>query len=155
MQAAYGPRFTLGIGRGVVSSTVRDATRATAYDALEDYVGIVRALWRGERVDYEGPAGRFDGMRMEDRHDGPDPEIWFGTFGMPKGAATSAACMDGVLLIPNLTVAATRAAVGRIRAACEKIDRDPGTVRIAQCVVTAPDLDDTETRQICHARALT
>ena len=155
MQAAYGPRFILGLGRGVPDSTVRGSDRAGPYDALEDYVGIIRALWRGELVDYEGPAGSFAGMRMEDRHDGPDPEIWFGTFGMPKGARTSARVMDGVVLIPNLTPDATRACVERLRQACEHAGRDPASLRIAASLVTAPELGDTETREICHARALT
>jgi len=157
MQAAYGPRFVLGLGLGgggadtIVDGQIRTAT----YPALHDYVGIIRALWRGEKVDYAGPAGTFTGMRMDDRHDGPDPEIWYGTFGMDKGAQLSAQCMDGVLLIPNLTPDATHAAVLRIRAACERVGRDPATLRIAQSVVTAAELGDVETRQLCHARALT
>jgi alkanesulfonate monooxygenase SsuD/methylene tetrahydromethanopterin reductase-like flavin-dependent oxidoreductase (luciferase family) len=63
--------------------------------------------------------------------------------------------MDGVLLVPNLTPRATRAAIDRIHRECELIERDPASIRIAQCVITAPDLDDTETRQLAHARALT
>lgn len=157
MQAAYGPRFVLGLGLGAggADTIVNGKIRSASYPALRDYVGIIRALWRGDKVDYDGPAGTFSAMRMDDRHDGPDPEIWYGTFGLPKGAELSAACMDGVLLIPNLTPEATRASVARIRAACERVGRDPATFRIAQSVVTAPELDDTETRQICHARALT
>lgn len=156
MNAAYGPRFVLGLGRGDGGAIgARTGLRKYANRATEDYVGIIRALWRGETVDYDGPAGEFGGLRMDDRHDGPDPEIWYGTFGMPRGATTAARCMDGVLLIPNLTPEATHASVLRLREACEKEGRDPASLRIAQCVITAPELDDTETRQLCHARALT
>jgi probable F420-dependent oxidoreductase len=144
MQAAYGPRFVLGLGRGGGGGAGYE--HRNSFRALEEYVGTVRALWRGETV---------DGLRMDDRHEGPDPEVWFGTFGLPRGARTAARCMDGVLLIPNLTPDATRAAVERLRAACEVEGRDPASLRIAQCVVTAPDLGEVETRQICHARALT
>lgn len=144
MQAAYGPRFVLGLGRGGGGGAGYE--HRGGFGALEDYVRTVRALWRGETV---------DGLRMDDRHEGPDPEIWFGTFGMPRGAKTAARVMDGVLLIPNLTPSATAASVAGLRSECEVIGRDPATLRIAQCVVTAPELDDVETRQICHARALT
>lgn len=156
MNAAYGSRFVLGLGRGDGGAIgERTGLRKFAYKATEDYVDIIRRLWRGETVDYDGPAGVFGGLKMDDRHDGPDPGIWFGTFGMPRGAMTAAHCMDGVLLIPNLTPEATQAAVTRLREACERTDRDPETLRIAQCVITAPELDEVETRQLCHARALT
>ena len=141
MQAAYGPRFVLGLGLGgggadtIVDGKIRTAT----YPALRDYVGIIRALWRGEKVDYAGPAGTFTGMRMDDRHEGPDPEIWHGMFGMEKGAQLSAQCMDGVLLIPNLTPEATHASVVRIRAACERAGRDPATLRIRRVWLPRPN----------------
>jgi alkanesulfonate monooxygenase SsuD/methylene tetrahydromethanopterin reductase-like flavin-dependent oxidoreductase (luciferase family) len=76
-------------------------------------------------------------------------------FGLPAGAQTAAACMDGVLLVPNMTPDATRAAVTRLRSGCERIERDPDSLRISQCMITAPELDDLETRQIAHARAFT
>lgn len=157
MQAAYGPRFVLGLGLGGggADTIVNGKIRSASYSALRDYVGIIRALWRGEKVEYDGPAGTFAPMCMDDRHDGPDPEIWYGSFGMERGARLSAECMDGVLLIPNLTPDATYESVVRIRTACERAGRDPATLRIAQSVVTAPQLSDVETRQICHARALT
>lgn len=153
MQAAYGPRFVLGLGRGGGGGAGYE--HQNGFRALEDYVRIVRRLWAGEQVDYDGPAGSFTRLKMDDRHDGPDPQVWFGTFGLPRGAMAAARVMDGVLLIPNLTPEATYDAVQRFRKACEAVDRDPATLRIAQCLVTAPELDDTETRQICHARALT
>lgn len=156
MQAAYGPRFVLGLGRGDGGAiSARSGLKRFAYQSLEDYVEIIRRLWRGETVDYSGPAGEFGGLRMDDRHDGPDPEIWFGTFGTPRAAKTAARSMDGVLLIPNLTPEATSASVQRLRQACTDIGRDADSLRIAQCVITAPELDDIETRELCHARALT
>src|SRR6185295_14643834 len=50
---------------------------------------------------------------------------------------------------------ATESIVGRLRAECERIDRDPASLRICQSVITAPDLDELETRTLAHARAVT
>ncbi|MEZ0365801.1 TIGR03857 family LLM class F420-dependent oxidoreductase [Mycobacterium sp. pUA109] len=155
MHGAYGPRFVLGLGRGDNDVMRGLGMWAANFDALRDYVSIVRRLWDGETVSYDGPAGHYPKLALPDLHDGPHPQIWFGTFGLPKAAQVVAECMDGILLVPNMTPDATRAAVQRLREACERIGRDPATLRIAQCVVTAPELDDIETRQIVHARALT
>jgi alkanesulfonate monooxygenase SsuD/methylene tetrahydromethanopterin reductase-like flavin-dependent oxidoreductase (luciferase family) len=62
---------------------------------------------------------------------------------------------DGVLLVPMMTPEAVREAVERIHQECERIDRDPASIRIAALVVTAPDMDDFETRAIAHGRAVT
>lgn len=140
MQAAYGPRFVLGLGRGGGGGGGGGAgyEHQNGFRALEDYVRIVRRLWAGDQVDYDGPAGSFTRLKIDDRHDGPDPQVWFGTFGLPRAAKTAARVMDGVLLIPNLTPEATHKAVRRLREVCEAEDRDPATLRIAQCLVTAP-----------------
>lgn len=155
MHAAYGPRFVLGLGRGDNDVMRGLGMWAANFTALADYVSIIRRLWEGEAVSYDGPAGTYPKLALPDLHDGPHPQIWFGTFGLPKAAETAAKCMDGVLLVPNMTPDATRESVTRIRAACERIGRDPASIRIAQCVVTAPELSETETREIVHARALT
>lgn len=155
MHATFGPRFILGLGRGDDSVYAGTGLRAFGFDAIVDYVNIIRGLWRGETVSYHGPAGSYERLAMGDRHDGPDPEIWFGSFGLPKGADAAARAFDGVLLPPNMTPAATHASVVRIREACERLGRDPASIRIAQCVITAPELDELETRQLAHGRAVT
>lgn len=155
LHAAFGPRFVLGLGRGDDSVYKGTGLRAFGFDAIVDYVDIVRRLWRGETVSYHGPAGSYERLAMGDRHDGPDPEIWFGSFGLPKAAEAAARAFDGVLLVPNMTSEATHASVTRIRQACERIGRDPASIRIAQCVITAPELGDLETRQVAHGRAVT
>lgn len=155
MHACFGPRFVLGLGRGDHSYLRSEGLRTQGFDGLCDYVDIVRRLWAGEAVTYDGPAGRYDGIKLGDVYVGQQPKVWYGTFALPKGAAAIARSFDGVLLPPVLTPAATAAAVQRIREACERIDRDPATVRVCQCVITAPSLSDAETRALAHARAVT
>lgn len=155
MQATFGPRFVLGMGRGDTGTYKGTGMAASGGDVLVDYIDIVRRLWQGETVDYDGPLGRYPRLVLADRHEGPDPEIWFGSFGLPLGAKVAARSFDGVLLPPSMTPEATAGSVARIRTACEQIGRNPASIRIAQCVTTAPDLDDLETRQIAHGRAVT
>jgi probable F420-dependent oxidoreductase len=155
MHACYGPRLVIGLGRGDNDVFKGMGLRAYSFDGFMDYVDIVRRLWAGEQVSYDGPAGTFGALALGDRHDGPDPLLWYGTFALPRGAAAAAQRFDGVLMPPTMTPDATAASVARLRDACERIDRDPATLRIAQCVITAPELDEIEMRQIVHARSLT
>jgi 5,10-methylenetetrahydromethanopterin reductase len=155
MHACYGPRFVLGLGRGDDGYLRGTGVGIASYPFMHDYYDIIRRLWRGEKVTYEGPVGKFDGMSFAETYHGPDPELWFAGFGLPKGAKLIAEHCDGVLLPPIITPGAVADAVGRIRAECERIDRDPDSVRIAALVVTAPDMDDFETRAIAHGRAVT
>jgi len=154
MQACHGPRFVLGLGMGESAIFPSMGIDIPTYKAMADYVDIVRRLWRGETVSYEGPVGSFPALAFSDRYEGPPPPIWLGTFARPRGARLAAESFDGVVLPTMLTVQATRRAVERLREACERADRDPATLHIAQGVVTAPDLDDNETRSLAHARAV-
>jgi probable F420-dependent oxidoreductase len=155
MHACYGPRFVLGLGRGDDGYFRGTGIRMASYPYMNDYLDIIRRLWKGEEVTYEGPVGKFDRMSFAETYHGPSPELWFAGFAMPKGARLIAEHCDGVLLPPMLTPAAVADAVRRIRAECERIGRDPDSVRVAALVVTAPDMDDFETRAIAHGRAVT
>jgi probable F420-dependent oxidoreductase len=154
MQACFGPRLTICLGLGDDEIFGRMGLRKAKYRDMIEYAELYRALWRGETVSYMGQSGDFDGFSMSETYDGPAPELWLASFANPRGAETIAAAYDGVLLPPILTPRATAAAVERIRAACERIDRDPDEVRICQSVVTAPDLDDEEARALAHGRAV-
>lgn len=155
MHAAFGPRFILGLGRGDHAYLRHEGLRTAGFDSIVDYVGILRRLWAGETVTYDGPAGTYAGIKLGDVYEGPAPQVWYGTFGLPKAAAAVAQAFDGVILPSMMTPDATAASVARLREACERIDRDPASLRIVQCVVTAPDLSETETRALAHARAVT
>ncbi len=155
LQATFGPRFVLGLGRGNPGWLTGAGLEMTSYAGLADYVDVLRRLWRGERVAYSGPLGDFPHLQLEDVGGLPAPPVWFGTLGQPRAARTAAACFDGVLLPPVFTPEATESIVARLHTECERIDRDPATLRICQSVITAPDLDEAETRALAHARAVT
>ena len=154
MQACHGNRFTLGLGRGTNSIWRDMGLRMSTYRELGDYVDILRQLWRGETVSYEGPLGSFPALAFSETVPAAPPPVWFGTFAKDRGAQLLARNFDGVILPPVLNPEATAKAVERIRLACEKVERDPAEIRVVQAVITAPDLDDTETRSLAHGRAV-
>jgi probable F420-dependent oxidoreductase len=155
LQATFGPRFVLGLGRGNTGWLSGAGLDMTTYAGLTDYVDILRRLWRGESVKYKGPLGEFSHLQLEDADNLEPPPVWFGTLGQPAGARAAAASFDGVLLPPVFTPSATASIVARLHTECDRIGRDPASLRICQSVITAPDLDDTETRALAHARAVT
>jgi probable F420-dependent oxidoreductase len=155
MQACYGERFILGLGRGEDAYFKGTGIRQASFDYMHDYIRILRKLWAGDRVIYDGPVGSFDGMNFAETYHGAAPPVWFAGFAHSKGAKLIAEDCDGVLLIPMMTPQAVSDAVGRIRDACHKVSRDPSEIRICVPVITAPDMDDFETRAIAHGRAVT
>jgi 5,10-methylenetetrahydromethanopterin reductase len=154
MHACYGPRLVICLGLGDDAIFRRMGVKKARYKEMIEYARMYRALWRGESVSYSGQSGDFENFSFSERYDGPEPELWLGSFGNPKGAETIAAAFDGVILPPIFTPSATAAAVVRIREACEQIGRDPASVQICQSVVTAPDLDPQEARQLAHGRTV-
>lgn len=155
MHACYGPRLDLCLGLGDDAIFRHMGLRKAAYSEMVEYARLYRELWEGRTVSYAGQSGAFDGFSFSNVYDGGEhPRLWLASFANPKGAQTIAAAYDGVVLPPIFTPRATAAAVGRIRIACERVDRDPDDVRIVQAVVTAPDLDEEEARQLAHGRTV-
>lgn len=155
MQACYGERFNMGLGRGDNGYFKGSGIEMATFRQMYDYVDILRDLWDGKHVSYDGPVGTFEDLSFAETYHGAPPPIWFGGFCGPKGAAFAAAKSDGVLLIPMMNPTAVAAAKRRIVDACERVGRDPDDIRIAALVVTAPYLDDFEARAISSGRMVT
>ena len=116
LHSAFGPRFTLGLGRSSPEHTRSANMQAISFEALVDYAEICRRLWRGEWVDYDGPAGSYNGLHMADTYDGPSPAIYSVNLGGPKASrVASSGKFDGVFLQPFLTTEAVRTSVEWIR----------------------------------------
>ncbi len=154
MQAAYGHRFFLGLGRSSGPYLQGQSMEEFGYQAFEDYCGIVRRLLKGETVSYDGPAGHYEALRTVDACPPPLPEVWTSTLGGPRASKVAARAGDGVLLAPFLTVDAVATAARTIRAERERVGLDP-SVTICHPIVVAPELDGDYTRAISAARFLT
>jgi 5,10-methylenetetrahydromethanopterin reductase len=163
MQAAYGERTVLGLGRGhtVWMETLGLANQPGALGkmyslkAFADYIEIIRKLWRGEHVDYDGPAGKYEGIFMADPPACAPPPIWWGLMGGPKAAKMAATVADGAVMLDLITPEAVARTAQIIRAERERAGLDPATFRLAVGVITTPDFDDVGVLNQTAARLLT
>jgi 5,10-methylenetetrahydromethanopterin reductase len=154
MQATFGDRFALGLTRGVTSWLAGVGVQANNLSRFENYVRMVKQLWAGEKVSYDSHLGTVD-LEFVDKLGGPPPPVYWGTFGNEKAVEVAARTMDGVALVPFFTVEAVARTVTALRNECERIGRDPHSLRIIHCIVTAPDLHPDEELAIVGGRAVT
>ena len=155
MRSIYGPRFILGLGRSDAGHLKDQGMREASYQDLEEYARMIRQLWAGDTVTYDGPMGDFGTMRMADTPAEPHPQIWSVMLGGPKACRTAARFADGVVLTPFLTPEAVGRAVGWIRDERERLDLDPDGIEICHPLVSTPEFDETETLDRTAARFVT
>jgi probable F420-dependent oxidoreductase len=153
VQSLTGGRFRLGVGRSVAPLWRSLGLPNMTSEVLVDSADIVRRLCRGEKVSYDGPAGRLR-ARLGDVPDVAPPPILLAAIG-PKTLELAGCHFDGVILHPFLTVDGVRRSAERVRAAAEATGRDPHDVRICATVVVAPDLAEDEQVEVVAARAVT
>jgi probable F420-dependent oxidoreductase len=153
MQALTGGRFRLGVGRSVAPLWRSLGLPNMTSEVLVDSADIVRRLCRGERVSYDGPAGRLR-TRLGDVPDVAPPPILLAAIG-PKTLELAGRHFDGAILHPFLTVDGVRRSAERVRAAAEATGRDPQEVRVCATVVVGPDLAPEERVEVVAARAVT
>jgi probable F420-dependent oxidoreductase len=154
MQALSGDRFRLLLARGVASHLATLGSPPITFARLRDFIDLMRRLWAGEKVQYEGILGNFPAMELTDRYSGPTPEIAFTAIG-PKSLAFAGEMCDGVLLHPFLSIEGVAKSVKIVRGAAEKAGRDPNSVRIYHNIVVAPDLAKEEEDAVVGGRAIT
>jgi 5,10-methylenetetrahydromethanopterin reductase len=147
-------RFVLGIGRSVDAMWDAVGLPRSTNASIVDHADIFRRLCRGEKVRYDGPAGKYPSLRLNDIPDQPVPPLVFAAIG-PKGLALAGRHFDGVLLHPFLTPAAVRLSVEIVRDAERAADRPSGSVRVYATVVVACELFAEEELAVVGARAVT
>lgn len=154
LQSITGDGFSLVLARASEQFFKGFGAPSLTLAYLRDSIDIYRRLWRGEALDYDGPVGRFEGLKITDLYDGPPPPIIFTAMG-PKALDLAGSHCDGVLLHPFLTPDAVGRSAVAVRSAAEKAGRDPASVRIVANVVVAPDLPRDEEDAIVAGRAVT
>jgi probable F420-dependent oxidoreductase len=152
LQALSDGRFVLGLGRSAPWRWEAYGVPAPTNAGLTDTAGILRRLWAGESVTYDGPAGSFPELRLPQRPAAPPPPLLLAAIG-PKTLAVAGRSYDGVVLHPCLTPQAVTRSIATVRAAAQAAGRDPGSVRCCATVLVAPDRDALEAGQTVAARA--
>lgn len=153
LQALSANRFVLGFGRSVAFLWKNLGVPVPVNVAMADYAKILRSLWAGETVSYDGPAGRYPNMRMPELPEVPPPLI-LAAIG-PKTLALAGQHFDGAVLHPFLTPDGVARSVAVVRKAAEEAGRDPAAVKIYTEVVVAPDAGEAEIVAAVRIRAVT
>jgi probable F420-dependent oxidoreductase len=153
-QALSGGRFVLGVGRSVDAMWAAVGLPRSTNASIVDHADIFRRLCCGEKVRYDGPAGKYPSLRLNDLPDQPVPPLVFAAIGR-KGLALAGRHFDGVLLHPFLTPSAVRQSVRHVRDAERAAGRPPGSVRVYATVVVACELPPEEELAVVGARAVT
>jgi probable F420-dependent oxidoreductase len=143
-----GGRLTVGVGLGradpVGTSLGFPADRRVR--RLEEGLRIMRALWSGDDVSFDGELFRFDGVTLGPKPARPPgPPVWFGA-GAPQALRRAARLGDGWMGAGSSSLAAFAEQVGILRDALHERDRDPGAFPIAKRVYLA--VEDTEARAL-------
>ena len=140
MAKLTGDRFALGIGRGTDSFADATGTPRLTFQIMEDYIGLLRSLWRGEAIRYDGPLGRMNGVRLGVDLPTPPPII---VAAMGEKTMTWAGRVADAVLFNSLwTPAAVERSAKLVRQGAEEAGRDPASVRIWTILVTACDVPE-------------
>ncbi|HEY2330595.1 MAG TPA: TIGR03857 family LLM class F420-dependent oxidoreductase [Acidimicrobiales bacterium] len=139
LQALSNERFALGVGRSAMWRWNNYGAPAPTLASLGDDATILRRLWAGETVTYDGPAGRYPLLRLAQHSPLAPPPVLLAAVG-PNTLALAGRAFDGVILHPFLTPDAVARSVAIVRDAAVASGRDPDGLRCYATVVVAPDL---------------
>jgi probable F420-dependent oxidoreductase len=152
LQALSEERFVLGLGRGTNRRWAGYGTTPPTLRSIEDAATILKRLWAGETVSYDGPAGRYPNLKLNQLTDVAPPPLLLAAVG-PRTLQLAGRSFDGVILHPFLTVTAVRRSVAIVRRAAVDAGRSPGAVRCYAAVVVAPGLHGEAARRAAGERA--
>src|SRR5690606_1893795 len=102
MQAISNNRFMLVLAKGVPSHLNDMGSPAITFQRLADFIPMLRSLWAGEAVHYEGILGRFPELVLTVRYVGAPPPIIMTAIGEKSLAFAGQHC-DGVLIQPSIS----------------------------------------------------
>lgn len=138
MHKLTGGRFSLGLGRGIgVLFDLYGLARLKTAE-IEDFVGLMRRLWRGEMVmGHDGPAGRYPFLSLGSEFAEHIP-MTFTAFAQ-NSLRLGGRAFDAVVLHTFFTDETTARCVRTVKRAAEEAGRDPARVRVWSCFATVGD----------------
>lgn len=151
LQALTNGRFVLGFGRSAAWRWQQYGLPAPTLATLSDMANILRRLWKGETVTYDGPAGRFPELRLPQRTTWAPPPLLLAAVG-PRTLELAGSVFDGVMLHPFLTPDAVARSANLVRSAAQAAGRDPSSIRVYATVVVSSDSSAITSGQVVGAR---
>ena len=151
LQVLSKERFWFGFGRSASWRWRMYGYPPPTLQSMGDTAGILRRLWAGETVSYDGPAGKFPELRLVDRASTRPPPMLLAAIG-PKTLALGGSHFDGVVLHPFLSADGVRRSFEIVRRAAENAGRDPASIRCVATVVVAPDMTAAQAAHAIRAR---
>ncbi len=138
MHFLTGGRFALGLGRGIDMMFDAFGLPKIKTAQMEDFVGIMKRLWRGETIiGHKGPAGSWPYLRLDPAFNEDIPAI-MSAFG-PNSLALAGRAFDGVILHTFFTDETLDRCVRTVKRSAEEAGRDPRSVRVWSCFATVGD----------------
>ncbi|HVW42624.1 MAG TPA: TIGR03857 family LLM class F420-dependent oxidoreductase [Amycolatopsis sp.] len=153
LQAITGGRLRIGFGRATPAKWANYGVTAPTLRSFADTATILRRLWAGETVSYDGPVGSYPKLRLEAIADVSPPDLLLAGVG-PRMLELAGRCYDGVILHPFLTPDAVRRSAAAARRARDGAGKDPSTFAVIAAVVIAPGSTPEEQTEIVERRAL-
>lgn len=146
MHRLVGGRFILGLGRGIAPIFDAYGIPRITTAQMEDFVGLMRRLWRGEMIlGHDGPAGSYPVLRLDPRFDEHIPMLLV-AFG-PHSLDLGGRLFDHVVLHTFFTDETLQRCVTSVKTAAEQAGRDPDDVTVWSCYATVGDHVDERLRR--------
>jgi len=144
-----GGRVTLGLGLGsfptipLIGHEIFPVEKTRPLRRMREYVRVVKAVWEGGKVDFDGEFFRVHNLTMGFKTERPVP-IFIASLS-PKTQAFAATIADGVILSPALNTAwGTERMIGNVR---RGEARRGGAVERASYMLTSLDPDSKRAAQ--------
>jgi probable F420-dependent oxidoreductase len=147
MQSLTDGRFVLGLGRGIPLQQDAFGMGRITTAQIEDFVGLMRRLFRGEVVvGHDGPAGAWPVLHLDATLDEHLP-MGLVAFG-PNSLQLAGRVFDEVVLHTFFTDETTARCVKTVKQAAERAGRDPAAVKVWSCFATVGDHIPDDKRQM-------
>jgi probable F420-dependent oxidoreductase len=126
-----GGRLALGLGAGWMAEEFeafgyRYGPVGERFTVLEETLEVLKRLFSGESVTYDGPNVTLREAVLRPAPDRPPP-LWVGGKGGPRLLRLAARLADGWNVVWRMSPDAYAGKVADVRAACEAVGRDPAT----------------------------
>jgi len=154
-----GGRVELGIGAGWYEAEhtaygVPFPSVQERFDRLEEQLAVITGLWRtppGERFSYAGRHYTLaDSPALPKPTQSPHPPVIVGGKGPMRTPALAATHADEFNL-PFVGLEDGRAQFARVRQACERVGRDPSTMRLSAALTVCVGADEAEVERRAKA----